>query len=291
MEYRLLGRTGIKVPEIGLGTHRYTGGIGPLRRGIELGASMVDTAESYGTERVVGNALAGIREQVIIATKVSPIHCRYKDVLEAADRSLRLLNTDYIDLYQLHHFNSAIPLAETLGAMEDLVDSGKVRFIGVCNFSIKQLKLSQAALAKHSIVTNQIDFSLITRHVEEGLFRYCQEFGITIIAHSPLGRGLLNIESRDRDNTLYIVAAAGGKSQAQVALNWCISHENVIAVPKGNSVDHVEDNCNASGWRLSPEQIEMLEGSIKPFRRRGFTEVALRKVARRALAQVHLRRP
>ena len=289
MEDRLLGRTGIRVPEIGLGTHRYTGGIGPLRRGIELGAYMVDTAESYGTERVVGEALAGIREQAIIATKVSPVHCRYKDLIKAADRSLRLLGTDYIDLYQLHHYNPAIPLAETLEAMEHLVDSGKVRFIGVCNFSIKQLKLSQATLAKHSIVTNQIDFSLINRQVEEGLFRYCQELGITIIAHSPLGRGLLNIESRDRDNALCKVATAAGKSKSQVALNWCISHENVIAVPKGNSVDHVEDNCKASGWQLSPEQIELLEWSIKPFRRRGVTEVGLRKVARRVLVRLHLR--
>lgn len=289
MEYRQLGRTDIRVPELGLGTHRYTGGVGPLRRGIELGASMVDTAESYGTEHIVGKALAGMRRQVIIATKFSPVHNRYRDVLEAADSSLRLLDTDYIDLYQLHHFTPAIPLAETLGAMEDLVDSGKVRFIGVCNFSVKQLKLSQAALGKHPVVSNQIDFSLITRDVEEGLFPYCREFGITIIAHSPLGRGLPNIRFRDRGNALSNVAAETGGSEAQVALNWCISHENVIAIPKGNSGDHVEDNCNASGWRLSPEQFALLEERIKPFRRRGDSEAALRKAARRILVRLHLR--
>ena len=290
MEFKPLGKTGILVPEIGLGTHRYTGGVGPLRRGVELGASLLDTAESYGTEHVVGKAVSDIRDRVIIATKVSPVHHRYEDVIEAADRSLRMLETDVIDLYQLHRFNPTIPLADTLGAMEDLVKSGKIRFIGVCNFSIKQLKRAHAILARNSIATNQIDFSLITRNkVEPGLLRYCRQNGITIIGHSPLGRSMQNIESRDYQRALSKVAVGASKSEAQVALNWSISHENVIAVPKSNSVDHVEENCNTSGWRLSREQIELLESSIRSFRRRGATEVALRNVARLALVRLRLR--
>ena len=169
--------------------------------------------------------------------------------------------------------------------MEDLVDSGKVRFIGVCNFSISQLKRVQGALLKHTIVTNQVDYSLITRSVEAGLFKYCRENHITIIAHSPLGRGLQNIKLKDRDKSLTQVSGAIGKTEAQVALNWCTSNDIVVAVPKGNSVDHVEENCNSSGWRLSSEQIVLLERSIKPFRRRGPAEVAFRRRARGVLTR------
>lgn len=289
MQLKSLGKTNIRVPEIGLGTHRYTAGVVPLKTGIELGASFVDTAESYGTENVVGKAVRDIRDRVTIATKVSPSNLRYPDIMDAADRSLEKLQIEYIDLYQIHHFNPDVPLAETLGAMEDLVHLGKVRFIGVCNFSIKQLKLCHAALNNFPIVTNQIDFSLITRHVEKGLFQYCEESGITIIAHSPLGRGMLNMEYRDRNNALSNIATMKGKSKSQVALNWCISHENVIAIPKSNSINRIEDNCNASNWRLSVEHVKLLEGSIKPIRRRGATEIALRRAARRGLIGMRLR--
>ena len=163
MQYKQLGGTEVQVPEIGLGTHRFMGGVEPLRRGIEAGAAFVDTAEAYGTETVVGQAVAGCRDRVLIATKVSPAHLHFKGVIAAADRSLKLLNTDYIDLYQIHHFNPAIPLAETLGAMQELVISGKVRFIGVCNFSISQLKRAHAALPKHAIVRWTPEFGQVAK--------------------------------------------------------------------------------------------------------------------------------
>ena len=286
LQHKQLGRTGVQVPEIGLGTHRFMGGVEPLRRGIEAGAAFVDTAEAYGTETVVGQAVAGCRDRVLIATKVSPAHLHFKDVIAAADRSLKLLNTDYIDLYQIHHFNPAIPLSETLGAMQDLINSGKVRYIGVCNFSISQLRQAQAALPKHAIVTNQLEFNLMARSIEPGLLQYCRENSITIIAHSPLSRGLQNLKSRDPADSLIQVAQATGKTEAQVALNWCISQEEVIAIPKSNALNRVEENCSASGWRLSTEHMALLESNIAPIRRRGPTETALRKLARRILTSV-----
>ncbi len=127
MEYRELGGTGEMVPEVGLGTWKYKGGPEPLRTGIELGASLIDTAEMYRTEDAVGQAIKDRRDKVFLATKVLGSHLRYDAVMQAAENSLRLLNDDVIDLYQLHWSNSGVPIAETMRAMEELVDRGVVR--------------------------------------------------------------------------------------------------------------------------------------------------------------------
>jgi diketogulonate reductase-like aldo/keto reductase len=148
MDQKELGRTGIHLPEIALGTSSYRGGAAPLRKGIELGAVFIDTAESYGSEENVGEALKGSRERVFIATKVSPAHFKRNDVLKAADQSLLRLQIDYVDLYRLHEPSPTIPIEETMAAMEELVNAGKVRFIGVGNFSVRQLKQAQAVMRK-----------------------------------------------------------------------------------------------------------------------------------------------
>ncbi|MCZ6451651.1 MAG: aldo/keto reductase, partial [Deltaproteobacteria bacterium] len=122
MELKQLGTTGVQLPEIGLGTWAYRGGVEPLQKGISLGAFLIDTAEIYGTEGMVGEAVKGQRDQVFIATKVSASHLRYDDVLRAAEDSLKKLGTDYIDFYQVHWPNRSVPIRETMRAMEDLVD-------------------------------------------------------------------------------------------------------------------------------------------------------------------------
>ena len=124
METKELGNTGVTIPEIGLGTWRYRGGVEPLRKGIELGANLIDTAEGYGTENIVGKAVAGLRGRVFIATKVSGRHLGYDDVLRAAEESLSELGTDYIDLYQVHWPNASYPMRETMRAMEAFASSG-----------------------------------------------------------------------------------------------------------------------------------------------------------------------
>ena len=220
----------------------------------------MDTAESYGTEEAVGRAIKDVRDKVLLATKVSPEHFRRDDVLKAADGSLARLGVDYIDLYQLHWPNPSIPIEETMAAMESLVKAGKVRYIGVSNFSAAQVKAAQAALSKAKIVSNQVEYSLTDRSIEREVLPYCQANGITVIAYSPLARGLGNFGKGSA--ALAEVAAKNGKTVAQVALNWCLSHDRVMVIPKSNSAARVEENCGASGWRLSDEDIAALEAAF-----------------------------
>jgi diketogulonate reductase-like aldo/keto reductase len=280
-----LGKTGVLLPEIGLGTWQYHGGVEPIRKAISLGSFLVDTAESYCTEEIVGEAIKQLRNRAFIASKVSPTHFRRSELLMAADKSLERLRTEYIDLYQLHCPNSTVPIEETMGAMEELVDRGKIRFIGVSNFSVAELRKAQTALSKYRVVSNQVRYSLVDRSVEVDFLRYCKENQITVIAYSPLASGINHIKEKDPHAVLNRVATLAGKTEAQVALNWCISRENVIAIPKASSVEHVVQNCDASGWRLSSEQITLLEKGIR-FRRRGRAEAALRRVARAILQRL-----
>jgi diketogulonate reductase-like aldo/keto reductase len=189
MELKQLGTTGVKLPEIGLGTWAYRGGVEPLRKGISLGAFLIDTAEIYSTEGIVGEAVRGQRDKVFIATKVSVSHLRYDDVLRAAEDSLRRLGTNVIDLYQVHWPNRSVPTRETMRAMEKLVEMGKVKFIGVSNFSVRDLKETQESMVKYRVVSNQVLYSLDDREIEENVLPYCEENNILVIAYSPHGTG------------------------------------------------------------------------------------------------------
>ena len=263
IELKQLGNTGVMVPEIGLGTWKYRGGVEPLRRGIELGAYLIDTAEIYRTENVVGQAIQGLREWVFIATKVSGAHLRHDEVLRAADASLRLLGTEVIDLYQIHWPDTRVPIKETMQAMETLVDRGQVRYIGVSNFSMRELRAAQEVMTKYPIVANQVLYNLNRREIERDLLPYCQEHHITILAYTPLDDGRLAAPSHFRrqqsTRTLQEVAAEAHKTLAQVALNWCTARPNVIAIPKSNGVERTVENCQASGWRLTPAQLQRLD--------------------------------
>jgi diketogulonate reductase-like aldo/keto reductase len=279
MELKPLGNTGVMVPEIGLGVWQYSGGVEPLRRGVELGAFLIDTAEMYGTEDVVGQAVKDLRDRVFLATKVSADHLRYDDVLRAAEASLQRLDTNCIDLYQIHWPNWSIPIQETMRAMEALVDRGLIRYIGVSNFSVSQLREAQAAMSKYPIVSNQVLYNLNRREIERELLPYCLLQRITIIAYTPLDDGRLATRSwfpqnwwvqADPQVAIYLrrmqaleqVATYIQKTLAQVALNWCTSRPNVITIPKSNSLARVIENCQASGWRLSPEQIGFLDATF-----------------------------
>ena len=263
MELKPLGNTGVMVPEIGLGVWKYRGGVDPLRRGIELGAFLIDTAEMYRTEDAVGQAVKGIRDRVFIATKVSGGHLGYDDVLRAAEASLRQLQSGSIDLYQVHWPNSYVPIKETMRAMETLVDRGLVKYVGVSNFSVSELRAAQAAMSKYPIVSNQVLYNLNSRGIERDLLPYCQQHNVTIIAYTPLDDGRLASSSRFRRSrgmrVLEQIATEVQKTLAQVALNWCTSRPQVIAIPKSDSVTRTEENCLASGWRLSQAQIQRLD--------------------------------
>ena len=272
MELKELGGTGVQVGEIGLGTWRYGGGPEPLQRGVALGANLIDTAEMYRTEDAVGAAIAGMREQVFLATKVLGSNLRYDAVLRAAENSLRRLGVDRIDLYQVHWPNPSVPMAETMRAMERLVSNGLVRYIGVSNFAVSDLAAARAALRNNEIVSNQILYNLRRRGAERDVIPYCREHNIAVIAYSPLAEGALAggggggsirpgwLSGRNRGRrALSEVAAATGRTAAQVAINWVADQPGVIAIPKSDSVARTEANCAASGWHLTAEQRAALE--------------------------------
>ena len=268
MELKELGNTGVMVPEIGLGTWKYRGGVGPLLAGMDLGAWFIDTAEMYRTEDVVGEAIKARRQDVFLATKVSGSHLRRDQVLRAAEASLQMLDTGHIDLYQIHWPNHSVPIAETMAALESLVDQGLVKHIGVSNFRLRELREAQAAMSRHPIVSNQVLYSLKDREIERDLLPYCQGQGVTVIAYTPLADGSLARKPRTftRHNegikTLERVARETGRTMAQVALNWCTAHPGVVAIPKSNSLERTKENCGASGWRLSPEQVQALDDAF-----------------------------
>ena len=280
MRFRRLGGTGEKIPELGIGTWkmgvRPDSEIAAIRRAISLGMGFVDTAEMYGNEALVGKAVKG-QEGLFLATKVSPHHFGYDAVIRACRSSLSLLGVKTIDLYQLHWPSKRVDIKETMSAMERLVDLGLIRHIGISNFSVEETKRAQAAMKRHQIVSNQVEYSLLVREMEkEGLADYCKANKITIIAYSPVARGaILDGSQPALSSALGERGGRHGKTRAQVALNWVIGHENTVAIPKASSPAHVEENSGAEGWEMTAGEKKMLEeaavgkrpaaSGIKPF--------------------------
>lgn len=238
MEKRELGRSGEKISVIGMGTWKMgdakekgrTLETKALRRGIELGMTLIDTAEMYGygnAETLVGQAIKDIRDEVFVATKVSPQHFGYEDVLSSCDASLRRLGVKHIDLYQLHWPSGQIPIEETMRAMEELVSRGKIRYIGISNFSVAQTQKAREALPRSEIVSNQVRYSLTHRMIESDLLLFCEKEGLTVIAYSPLETGKL---PSDRIPTTLLEKY--GMTPAQLMLNWVTFRGGVAAIPK-----------------------------------------------------------
>ena len=199
----------------------------------------------------------GNRKNIFLATKVSPRHFRHEDVIAAADASLKRLNTDYVDLYQLHWPNSRVPIEETMGAMEQLVDSGKVRFIGVSDFFVRDLKRAREAMRKTTIVSNQVRYNLIDRTVETDLLEYCRQQ--RYYGHCPQSLGPLGLHAFGPgilSGSLTRSRRPEARTAAQVALNWCIAKKGIVTIPRANSIEHVKENCAASDFQLSPEEIK-----------------------------------
>jgi len=288
MYLKELGTTGISIAEVGLGTANYHAGPEPLRRGLQEGALFVDTAESYGSEPVVAEAISGMRDRVFVATKVSPQNFRSQALRRSVESSLLRLRVGVIDLLQLHEPNPPIPIEETLGAMTELVDVGKVRFIGVSNFSVAQLQEAQKASKKYPIVSNQIRYNIVDRTIEKDLLPYCQANRITIIAYSPLAGGLHRTRDCDPEETVEHLAKDTGKTSAQIILNWCLCKQGVVTIPRANSVARIIENCGASGWRLSAEQLALLDNNIH-YRFRSRFETMVRQHTPRSVLRVGLR--
>ncbi len=259
MNLKRLGNTEVFIPEVGLGTWNYSGGIRPLRAGIQLGASLIDTAEGYYTEGIVGEAILPFRDKVFIATKVSGRNLAHDSVLRSCEASLEKLRTDLIDLYQIHWPNPVYPIDGTMRALEKLVDRGYVSYVGVSNFSVKQMREAQHCFPNYPIVSNQVLYNLNSRNIEKELLPYCLDNDITVMAYTPLDGGRL---CRPGVGELSRIAAETGRTKAQIALNWCLCLENIIVIPKTDSFARTTENCGASGWRLSQDQLRRLDRAL-----------------------------
>ena len=265
MEYVPLGPTDEMIPSIGFGTARYHGEPGVLGRAIELGANLIDTAESYNAvgdepgaaEGIVCRELREAGASAFVATKVSAQNLRYDCVISHAQASRERLGIDAIDLYQIHSPSATIPITETMDAMEQLVADGVIRYIGVSNFDVQQMADAQAALKSSPLVSNQVPYSVLDRRIEPEILPYCQANDITVIAFAPLALGRV-ITGPDAE-VVRQVAAASGKTPAQVAIRWLLDHERVMAIPKPERPARVDELCGAAGWTLTAEQRQKLD--------------------------------
>ena len=270
MRLKDFAKTGRKISEIGMGTF-YDGAwiatgfmgwrrgaktrIEAIRAGLDAGMTLVDTAELYKSEPLVAEAIKGRkRDELFVATKVWSNHLHRDSLLRAFEGSLRRLGTSYIDLYQVHWPNANVPIQETMGAMEELVRSGKLLCVGVSNFSLERLQDARSALPKSELSAVQLDYSLVHRNVELDILPYCDREGIALLAYFPLGHGKLPSDPR-----LDQISARHGKTRAQVALRWLAQKPNVFPIPRASNGRHVMENVGASDWDLTEQDVAELD--------------------------------
>ncbi|MBN2048775.1 MAG: aldo/keto reductase [Anaerolineaceae bacterium] len=305
MIYRKLGKTEIEVSTIALGCWAFEGGsvwgyqddsdsIATVHAALDVGVNFFDTAEAYGeghSEEVLGKALKGRRDEVVIATKVSPNHLAPEDIVSACERSLERLQTDYIDLYQIHWPNHELPLVKSWREMEKLVEDGKVRAIGVSNFGVQD---TDDMLKFATPASNQLPYSLLWRGIEFELQKMCVENQISILCYSPLGQGLLtgkyasideipqgrarsrlfsgeHPEARHEEEgaelelfmTLEMIKGIAQEaecSMADISLAWLLSKPGVSSVlAGGRKPDHILQNVKASEFQLETHVVQALD--------------------------------
>ena len=253
---------GREVPALGLGTWKMgedgrqrAAEIAALRRGIDLGMTLIDTAEMYGeggAEEVVGEAIQGRREHVFVVGKVYPHNASRRGAIAACERSLKRLRIETIDLYLLH-WRGSVPLAETLDAFAELQRAGKIGAFGVSNFDTSDMEEAWGLPGGAGIAANQILYNLTRRGVEHDLLPWCHNHSLPVMAYSPVEQGHLV-----RDKKLLI----RGATPAQIALAWLLAKEGIIAIPKSSGVRHVEENRVAADLVLTTEEILLLDNAF-----------------------------
>jgi diketogulonate reductase-like aldo/keto reductase len=269
MRAHTFGPLEVLVPVIGQGTwqmHDRAAGAAraeaALRLGIELGMTHIDTAEMYGdgrAEEIVADAIEGIpRERLFIVSKVLPQNATYRGTLRACEQSLRRLRSDYLDVYLLH-WPSSHPIGETMRAMEELVDAGKVRALGVSNFDVDEMEGARQALRRHPLACNQVLYHLRERAVEHAVLPYCREHRIAHVAYSPLGQGDFPSARSAQGQVLERVAGRLGATARQVALAFLTRSEGMFAIPKAEAPEHVRENAGAGDVRLSAADIAEID--------------------------------
>jgi diketogulonate reductase-like aldo/keto reductase len=235
--------------------------IAALRLGIELGMTLIDTAEMYGdgkTETLVGEAIAGLREKVFLVSKVYPHNASRRGVVEACERSLGRLRTDTLDLYLLH-WRGSIPLGETVAGFEALRRDGKIRHWGVSNFDTDDMEELFALSGGDACATNQVLYNVSRRGPEFALMPWQAERRVPLMAYSPVEQGRLKT-----GGALAEIARKHGATPFQIALAWVMRDPNVIAIPKAADLGHVRDNRAALDVALDADDLEAIDAVFKP---------------------------
>ena len=265
---RTLAIDGHPVPALGQGTWNIGDSkagrdaeIAALRRGIDLGMTLIDTAEMYGngrSESLVGEAIAGVRDRVYLVSKVLPSNASEAGTMRACEASLKRLRVAALDLYLLH-WRGRHPLAETVGAFERLVEEGKVRAWGVSNFDVDDMEELFRTAGGRSCAANQVLYNPEHRGMEFDLLPWCIAHNVTVMAYSPLGQGGKLL----RSSALQSVAGEHSVSPAQVALAWCLQRP-VVAIPKAGSVRHAEENAAAADLGLTERDLAAIDEAFPP---------------------------
>ncbi|PYT09689.1 MAG: oxidoreductase [Acidobacteria bacterium] len=265
---KVRSRTGAEMPVLGQGTwemgedpRRRREEIEALRLGLDLGMSLIDTAEMYadgGAERIVGEAVRGRRHEVFLVSKVLPENASLEGTIRAAERSLKRLRTDSLDLYLLH-WESSHPLEETLAGFERLIADGKIRHYGVSNIDLQGLQRAETLPGGGRIACDQVYYNLSRRGIERKLLPWCAKRGIIVMAYSPLDQGKLCCAAE-----LWKVARRHGVTPACVAIAWTLRRSNVISIPKASSLQHVRENASAPDLRLTEQDLADLHAAFPP---------------------------
>lgn len=259
---------GSTVPALGQGTWGMGEGRNPidveadsLRAGLDLGLKLIDTAEMYangGSERVVGAAIQGRRDDAFIVSKVLPSHASAKGTIEACERSLRNLATDTIDLYLLH-WRSSYTLDETVNAFEKLVEQGKIKAWGVSNFDVSDMEELEKIALKDHISADQILYNLSRRGTEFDLIPWCVKRNIPLMAYSPIEQGRIL-----KNNNLQKLAKNLGIAPSILALAWVVHQQLMIAIPKTSSIAHLKENIKAADLKLDQNVLQALDQIFTP---------------------------
>ena len=259
---------GERVPALGQGTwhmgedrRRIAGEAAAVRLGIDLGMTLIDTAEMYGgggAEEMVARAAEGVRDDLFIVSKVYPHNASRTGVVAACERSLKRLGTDRIDLYLLH-WRGSIPLAETIEGFERLTRDGKIRYHGVSNFDRDDMAEWLALKGGETVAADQVLYNLSHRGPEWDLVPWCRERGIAIMAYTPLGQGRM-LGNRG----LVEIARRRGATPAQIALAWLLRQDGTIVIPKASRPEHVRENRGALEVALTEEDLAALDRAFPP---------------------------
>ena len=259
---------GEAMPVLGQGTwgmaehpERRADEIAALQRAVDLGMTVIDTAEMYAggaAEELVAEALGDRRRDIFLISKVLPTHATRRGTVSACEASLRRLKTDHLDLYLLH-WRGKVPLDETLEGFNRLKQQGKIRHWGVSNFDVDDMEELESITNGSVPASNQVLYNLVRRGIEYALLPWCRARGIPVIAYSPLEQGQLA-----KDRTVKAIARRLDVTIAQVALAWVLRHEGVVAIPKASQVEHVRENRGALEIELATEDVDELDDAFPP---------------------------